>query len=188
MSNDTPRPRRPRRQFGSIRKLPPGRFQARYRDAYGQYHNAPRTFPTKTDANVWLDTVRADLERGDWLDPRLGNLTCTEWSERWMAGNVHRSPRTREGYESILANHVLPALGDRRVNDLHHHHVQRFVSEMSAAGAGAGTVANAYRVVKGVLDQAVLSGALKWNPARKVKLPRATRQEVGVLTPPRSRR
>lgn len=43
-------------------------------------------------------------------------------------------------------------------------------------------MANAYRVVKGVLDTAVLSGALKWNPSRKVKLPRADRREMSVLT------
>jgi len=38
------------RQFGTVRKLPSGRWQARYRDGSGQMFSAPSTFPTKTDA------------------------------------------------------------------------------------------------------------------------------------------
>jgi hypothetical protein len=39
-----------KRQFGTVRKLPSGRWQARYRDESGQMFSAPSTFPTKTDA------------------------------------------------------------------------------------------------------------------------------------------
>ena len=53
-----------RRAFGSIRKLPSGRYQARYFDAGAQRHLAPDTFATKADASRWLADVEVSLARG----------------------------------------------------------------------------------------------------------------------------
>ena len=47
-----------RRTFGNVRKLPSGRYQARYRDPSGYRHRAPLTFATIADANRWLTFVR----------------------------------------------------------------------------------------------------------------------------------
>lgn len=44
-----------RRAFGSIRKIPSGRFQARYTGPDGQKYPAPSTFARKSDADAWLD-------------------------------------------------------------------------------------------------------------------------------------
>lgn len=59
-----------RRTFGNVRKLPSGRFQARYLDPSGHRHRAPLTFPTIFDANRWLSVVEAEIARGSWVDPR----------------------------------------------------------------------------------------------------------------------
>jgi len=46
-----------RRQFGSIRKLPSGRWQARHRETVtNRLLNAPTTFATKAAANRYLVT------------------------------------------------------------------------------------------------------------------------------------
>ena len=52
-----------RREFGTTRQLPSGRWQARYIGPDGQRHTAPETFETKSDAQDWLNLVRADIER-----------------------------------------------------------------------------------------------------------------------------
>ena len=44
---------RSRRQFGSVEKLPSGRYRARYRYD-GDWLSAARTFTTRADANAWL--------------------------------------------------------------------------------------------------------------------------------------
>jgi hypothetical protein len=59
------------RSFGSIRKLPSGRYQARYWHL-GKQIAAERTYAAKTDARRWLSTVEADMVRGDWVDPDAG--------------------------------------------------------------------------------------------------------------------
>ncbi len=51
------------RPFGNIRKLPSGRYQARYWHL-GKQIAADTTFANKTDARRWLATVEADLVRG----------------------------------------------------------------------------------------------------------------------------
>ena len=61
-----------KRQFGTVRKLPSGRWQARYRDGSGQMFSAPSTFPTKTDATRFLAVVEADIARGLYIDPQRG--------------------------------------------------------------------------------------------------------------------
>jgi len=61
----------PARQFGTIRRLPSGRFQARYWHL-GDQVSAGTTFTTKTEARAWLASVETDLRRGDFVDPRSG--------------------------------------------------------------------------------------------------------------------
>ena len=58
-----------RRRFGRVRRLPSGRFQARYAGPDGVDRPAPNTFATKTDADVWLTIKEAEIRKGDWLDP-----------------------------------------------------------------------------------------------------------------------
>lgn len=54
-----------RRSYGTVRKLPSGRWQARYRDGDGARYSAPTTFKTKTEAQRWLSATETDMARGD---------------------------------------------------------------------------------------------------------------------------
>ena len=49
-----------RRQWGSVRRLASGRYQARLPDG----SPAPDTFPTNAEASQWLSLAEADLVRG----------------------------------------------------------------------------------------------------------------------------
>ena len=90
-----------RRHFGAIRKLPSGRWQAKY-PAAGKLVPAPRTFLTKREAALWLSSVETDIARGRWVDPRAGTVRLAEYATVWLKGHVGIGPRTREIYESQL--------------------------------------------------------------------------------------
>ena len=47
-----------RRQFGTLRQLPSGRWQASYTAKDGQRRTAPDTFDTEAAADRWLSKVR----------------------------------------------------------------------------------------------------------------------------------
>jgi predicted DNA-binding transcriptional regulator AlpA len=69
---------RVRRRFGSLRQLPSGRWQDRYRDRAGRFQTAPVTFARKSDAARHLALVEVDTERGEWTNLRLGRSTFAE--------------------------------------------------------------------------------------------------------------
>ena len=71
-----------RREFGTVRKLASGRWQARYLGPDGQRHKAPETFETKSDAQDWLNLVRADIERDVWRDPDAGAVNFEKYALR----------------------------------------------------------------------------------------------------------
>jgi hypothetical protein len=104
--------RKGRRSFGSLRRLPSGRWQARYRDAAGKSHTAPQTFATRPEAARFLAQVETDLARGEWTDPRAGRVSFAEWAARWQATTTNLRPNTRALHGYLLRRFLLPAFAD----------------------------------------------------------------------------
>ena len=71
---------------GTIRKLPSGRWQVRYWTIGGRRITSRRTFPSKTDAHVWLSSAVVDRASGVRSDPRSQHMTLDRYSETWLAG------------------------------------------------------------------------------------------------------
>ncbi len=86
------RPQR-RREFGSVRQLPSGRWQARYRAPDGSRRTAPKTFDTKTDAQTWLTLTQADIERKDRVDPDAGAVNFAAYALTWSKSAASPPPR-----------------------------------------------------------------------------------------------
>jgi hypothetical protein len=102
-----------RSRFGQVRKLPSGRFQARYTiPGTDRRTAAPMTFQSKLDAETWLSVQRADLARGTWKPPTPRRpLTLAEYADRWLTERDLR-PCTVAHYRRILHRFLLPPLGD----------------------------------------------------------------------------
>src|SRR5688500_18001150 len=83
-----------RATFGNTRKLPSGRWQARYTGPDGRTHRAHTTFDTKGDAEVWLSTVRTDIVRETWRPnsgpAKVRALTFGDYAEAWLVGRKVR--------------------------------------------------------------------------------------------------
>jgi integrase len=147
------------RQFGNIRKLPSGRYQARYRGPDGNLRAAPRTFERKTDASRWLSLKEAEISKGEWIAPELGNQKFREYAEQWMLDRVLK-PRTAELYDGLLANHLYPTFGDLGVSDIDEATVRRWRKARLEAGPkakrpfGPVTVAKAYRLLHAIFETA----------------------------------
>lgn len=110
-----------RTSFGTVRKLPSGRWQARYPDPDGVRMNAPQTFDTKADAEAHIATVRADRTRGTYLDPRKGERKLRDFAHDWIANGGSRgslAPRTRALYLDLLARHIGPSLGSKSLSSI----------------------------------------------------------------------
>jgi integrase len=154
-----------RRRFGRVRKLPSGRWQARYPGPDAIDRPAPMTFRTKTDADVWLANVEADVSRGDWIDPFAGQLAFGPYAKRWIAERP-LAPRTVNKYERLLRLHLEPQLGPVDLVDISTARVRAWRSELLAAGVGQPTVAGAYRLLRAIMRTAVDDELLRRNPCR----------------------
>ena len=79
-----------RRRFGNVRKLPSGRFQARYLGPDGIERTAPNTFDTEKLAKDWLTVTEAEIIRGDWTAPEAGEVQLGDYGARWIAEEVEQ--------------------------------------------------------------------------------------------------
>jgi hypothetical protein len=154
------------RSFGTARRLPSGRWQVRYYDPAGIRHTAPRTFPSKADANRYLAQVEADLLRGAWTDPRLARITFGEWVERWWPTTADLRPGTRTFYDYLLRRLLLPAFEDSPLGRIDPMTVRPWLAGLHELGeVTPTTIAKAYRLLRRILNVAVEAGYLPRNPA-----------------------
>jgi integrase len=154
------------RSFGTARRLPSGRWQVRYYDQAGVRHTAPRTFPSKADANRYLAQVEADLLRGAWTDPRLARITFGEWVERWWPTTADLRPGTRTFYDYLLRRLLLPEFEGTPLGRIDAMTVRAWLAGLHEDGeVTPTTIAKAYRLLRRILNVAVEAGYLPRNPA-----------------------
>jgi integrase len=152
-------PGRKSRHFGNVRKLPSGRYQARYRGPDGRMRSAPSTFERKTDAALWLSFKQAEIAGGDWMAPELARQPFAQYAEQWLRDRVLKV-RTEELYRSLLDNHLLPTFGRMAMGEIDEAAVRRWRKERLEAGRkaqrpfGPVTVAKAYRLLHAIFTTA----------------------------------
>lgn len=164
--------------MASIEKRPDGRYRARWREYPGGPQRAQH-FDRKSDAQRFLDRVRGDLARGDYIDPSAGRVTFEEYAETWRRGQVHR-PSTVALVESHLRLHALPFFGNRPLSSIRPSEIQAWVKERSAVLAPP-TVQTVYRVTASVFRSAVRDRLITTSPCEHIKLPKIARRQVVPL-------
>lgn len=98
--------RRAPSNWGSVQQLPSGSWRAFFRHE-GQRVPAPAPFKTKAAAQQWLATQHADITRGAWINPTLGNITLADYARHWLSTRADLAPRTQELYASYLSRWLL---------------------------------------------------------------------------------
>ncbi len=122
------------RDFGNVRRLPSGRWQARYIGPDGQRRSAPHTFDTKTAAARWLRLTEAEVTRGEWTDPERARVLLRDYAEQWIRERPGLRPRTVELYRWLLGKHIAPYLGGVELGRLTTALVRRWRADLLATG------------------------------------------------------
>jgi integrase len=155
-----------RRRFGTIRKLPSGRFQVRYPGPDGVVRPADDTFATKTGAETWLTRKEAEILDGDWIDPDAGEILIPDYAATWIEERPGLRPKTIRNYCGLLRRHVAPHLATVTVGELTLPRVRRWRKKLLDSGISPITTAKAYRFLRAVMNTAVDDGLIKRNPCR----------------------
>jgi integrase len=160
------------RQFGNVRRLGSGRWQARILLSDGRRITAPRTFGSKTDATLWLDHHRAALAAGRSGDPERSRVLLEDFAWEWLGQHTNLAPRTREIYAHQLEAHVLPQidedvppLGEVPLNELTPELIRSWQHAL-LLNRTRSIAAKAYVRLRQVLNQAVDDERIARNPCR----------------------
>jgi integrase len=129
-----------------------------------------------------MNELLVSLEKGVPI-PR-GRLTVAQHLDQWLEGYVKTNcgPRTFEGYQSIIRNHLAPALGGLQLKELQPAVIQRYYGK-ACHGLSARTVHHHHRVLSQSLKYAVRQGYLGRNPAEMVDPPTARKKTMRTMTP-----
>ncbi len=154
-----------KRSFGSVRKLPSGRFQARFdHPETRQTVSAPSTFRTKADATAWLAGAQADIIRGHRAEKYVPTVSLESYASTWLANRVLR-PRTVELYQGLLDRHINPTLGKVALGRITPALVREWHGRLAKAEKpGPTTVAKAYRLLHAICETAYVDELISRNP------------------------
>ncbi len=130
-----------------------------------------RSFSGKTQREVRekMQAAAAQAQGGHTAAP--SRRTLASWLDEWLDGFLcGAKPATRSIYENNVKNHIKPALGALRLEELRPEAVQKFIGGME--GLAPASVRLAYKVLRQSLAKAVALGYIVKNPADGCALPR----------------
>jgi integrase len=179
------------KQWGAIRKLPSGRYQASYVGPDGVRYAAPQTFSDdvrspgglkprtgRDKAQEWLRARRSDIERGAWTSPRVLEAEAAAaakkaeserfglYAETWVSQRVSGKglplrPKTRAEYERQLRGGLSRFKGDL-LTEITPARVRTWHADRMTSGkTAAGAEA---RLLRAILNTALVDGLITSNP------------------------
>jgi len=162
-----------KRTFGSVRRLPSGRLQARYTGPDGRTYTARSpegralTFDSRQYADKYLERVSAAIQEERWVSPDAPKVpapvTFGAYARTWLAGR-DLSPSTRLLYTNVL-RHVLPAFGDMPLAAITPAAVREWHAGLRGE-TGPTMRAHSYALLRTILGTAVADDVIPVNPCR----------------------
>lgn len=159
------------------------RWRARWRDPDTHKSRERRSFRTKRDARAFLDSLNADILKGEYVDPRAGRALIGALGPQWIA--AHRNTWALSHWravESAWRLHVEPRWGGRRLNEIKPSGVQAWSDELAASYSHT-TVGRCVGILSGICATAVGDGLMAHNPCERVRLPKKQPSDRHYLTP-----
>lgn len=171
---------------GSIRQKSKDSWQIQVYTGVGADGKRKRHFETvrgrKGDAQRRLTELLSSLDKGVYTPP--GKVTVAEHLNQWLDGYVKTncSQRTLDGYQSIIDNHLIPALGNIQLKQLNPQAIQAYYGK-ACEKLSSRTVHHQHRVLSQSLKYAVRQGYLGRNPCELADPPSPRKKTMRTLTP-----
>ncbi len=170
---------------GTIRQRPNERWEARFtvgRDpGTGKQVQKSVYGVTQKEVRQKLAQLTAAIDSGTYQ--AVNKTTVSAWFREWLdvfcANKV--KPLTLQSYESVIKNHITPAIGAMKLHAIKGTHIQKIYNTMTAAGLSGKTVKNVSAVLHKAFSVALKQGLIAANPCDGAELPKAVRREITPL-------
>jgi integrase len=138
-------------------------------------------FKTKKDAEKACAEMITEIERGN-LILNVKSETVGEFLLSFLESSVSQNvaPSTYESQLAWAKKHIIPAIGDVKLQKLTPLHVQAFYKEMADKGLSAGHITNIANLLSKTLNTASEWGMVAKNVAAVVKRPSYKPKKMGV--------
>lgn len=183
---------------GSIRKRSDGRWEGRYTVGYDENGKVKmKNVLGKTQAEV-KEKLKEKIEEAKVLDvSKSESYTVAEWAALWF--EVYAKPnireRTADYYNRYITKHIVPCLGDIKLNKLTGRQIQKMYNDLLDHGRErvsqkeknpglSGTYVHGVHVMlHNCLNRAVKERLIVRNPADDVIVPKIDKKEMKILPP-----
>jgi integrase len=140
-----------------------------------------RHIERKTEAEV-IQAVR-ELERArDTGHVRKAGRTWTveKWLTHWLEKIARPSVKYKayQAYRSAVHHHLIPGLGQHKVNKLEPEHFERLYAKIIESGRKAATAHQIHRTARTSFGEALRRGHIQRNPVALAKPPRVEEDEI----------
>lgn len=145
-------------------------------------------FNSKKEAQRFLNQKLHEIETGTFVEPSKTKLS--EYLEHWLENyaELNCAPRTYEGYEYIIRQHIIPQIGHLTMDKLKAVHIQQYYANRlkvgrkdGSGGLSARSVLHHHRVLHEALEHAVKWQVITVNPSKAVTPPRPPKKKMNVL-------
>lgn len=139
----------------------------------------------RQDAEKVLTARLTAAEAGTLVEP--SKVTIAEALRTWLSGATEITPKTRERYEQLAEQQIIPHLGAVAVQKLKPAQVQTWHGILLQRGGKDGkplsarTVGHAHRVLHRMLERAVTAETISRNVAHAISPPTIKAAEVNAL-------
>lgn len=184
---------------GNIRKRSDGRWEGRYTAGYDPQTGKRiiKNVLGKTQAEVKAKLTKA-LEDSKELDViRTDEYTVAEWLRLWydLYAEPNVRPTTAASYRRSIELHVIPRIGDIKLNRLTSRELQKLYKDLlengrlrevqkeKNPGLSNSTVRGIHMMLHNALDRAVKERLILRNPTEDCIIPKLEKKEMKILHP-----
>lgn len=182
---------------GNIRKRSDGRWEGRYTAGYDPQTGKRiiKNVLGKTQAEVKAKLAKA-LEDSKELDiVRTDEYTVAEWLRLWyeLYAEPNVRPTTAASYRRNIELHVIPHIGDIKLNRLTSRELQKFYKDLlengrlreaqkeKNPGLSNSTVRGIHMMLHNALDRAMREHLILRNPTEDCIIPKLEKKEMKIL-------
>jgi integrase len=140
---------------------------------------------SRRDAQRELTKLLAAVDNGTAVDP--SKITVAEYLRDWLVKSPELSPKTRERYEQLVEQQIIPHLGLTALQRLRPAQIADWHQTLLASGGKDGkplsprTVGHAHRVLASALERAMRLEIVGRNVARPMSPPKVETTEIEIL-------
>ncbi|MFJ6460006.1 tyrosine-type recombinase/integrase [Streptomyces sp. NPDC091387] len=148
------------------------RYRARYFGPDGTEKSESFPDRQKSRADKWLTRIEADMDAGNYVDPKAGRVTFGEYAEKYLGG-LTADQVSQEVVRRRIRLHAVPYMRTRPMGSFKPEHVRTWLNSLQLAVPN-GTYRRAiYDSVSALFNAAVDDKVLKSNPChvQSVKAP-----------------